>query len=104
MQACVPNIVVLIIELINIGIEQIFDHRNVLICASRIFEEQENKMMMLREIYDFILLHLEDLGTIEMSFQDCDFPRVKVFFIWNLINYLVQVNYQLKVPICCCIV
>lgn len=86
MQAGVPDVIVLVVKFVNVGFEQVLDHGDVLFGAPGIFEEEENKMVVLWEIDDFILLHLKDLCAIEVAFEDCQLPRVEVFFVRNL-NY-----------------
>ena len=91
MQTSVPDVVVLIIELVYIGPEQILDHVDILRSAARIFQQQKDKVMMVWEMDDFILPHLQQLCTIKMSLQNSQFPRVEIFLIGNLIDQLTQV-------------
>lgn len=49
-------------------------------------------MMVLREIYDFVFFDFEKFRTIQMSFEDGDFPGVEIFFIGDLINDFIEIQ------------
>lgn len=47
---------------------------------------------MLRKTNEFIIMRLQILSAVKMTFQDSDFPWIKIFLVGDLLHDITKIN------------
>ena len=96
METSVPHVRVLVVQLVYIATEEIVDHGIELRSASRVFEEEENEVVVVGKLFE-----LKELCAKIVAFKDSYFPRIEVLFIWDLVHHFAKVHHEFYIAVSC---